>query len=306
MQQDNLKPAPPIQIGTEDRFCYTISDECVMCGKCISECPVGAIREQDGRFVIHAETCIDCGTCSAVCPTGAAYRVSYIRNSISATEIDMEKCYFNPGCAARLYKEDIAMRMLKLLQDQFGSVKLHDICCRHTPKVPAGTTIISNCAGCDRRFRSLYQGVNSISFWEVIDQLELPDLPDYGGMKMSVHDSCGYRHKPQVHKAVRNLLRRMNIEIVETQFHGTESICCGDNFYGHVSNEQVEKRIQMRADQFPCKDVVVYCIGCDRAMGEAGLTPHYLADLLFGKNPQRNADTLDEYHQKLDEYIRSH
>lgn len=80
-----------------------------------------------------------------------------------------------------------------------------------------------------------------------IDGINIPDLPDYGGITMSVHDSCGYRHKPRVHKAVRNLVRRMNINIAEAQFHGTESICCGDNFYGYVPNGEVEKRIMMRA-----------------------------------------------------------
>jgi len=33
---------------------------------------------------------------------------------------------------------------------------------------------------------------------------------------MSVHDPCPAREKPQVHQAVRNLLEKMNIEVVET------------------------------------------------------------------------------------------
>ncbi|HIQ58769.1 MAG TPA: 4Fe-4S binding protein [Candidatus Merdivicinus intestinavium] len=50
---------------------YVISDECISCGACASECPVEAISEGDGKYVIDAATCIDCGNCSNVCPVGA-------------------------------------------------------------------------------------------------------------------------------------------------------------------------------------------------------------------------------------------
>lgn len=50
---------------------YVISDECVSCGTCESECPVGAIVEGDGKYEINADECVDCGTCAASCPTDA-------------------------------------------------------------------------------------------------------------------------------------------------------------------------------------------------------------------------------------------
>ena len=48
-----------------------ISDECVMCGTCVENCPVDAISEGDGKYVIDADTCVDCGSCEDACPTGA-------------------------------------------------------------------------------------------------------------------------------------------------------------------------------------------------------------------------------------------
>ena len=48
-----------------------ISDECVSCGTCVSECPVDAISEGDGKYEIDASTCVDCGACEEACPTGA-------------------------------------------------------------------------------------------------------------------------------------------------------------------------------------------------------------------------------------------
>ncbi len=45
---------------------YKISDDCISCGACAGECPVGAISEGDGKY-----TCISCGACASVCPVGA-------------------------------------------------------------------------------------------------------------------------------------------------------------------------------------------------------------------------------------------
>ena len=50
---------------------YKITDDCIACGACEAECPVGAISEQDGKMVIDADACLECGACAGVCPVGA-------------------------------------------------------------------------------------------------------------------------------------------------------------------------------------------------------------------------------------------
>lgn len=50
---------------------HVISDECVSCGACEAECPVGAISQGSEHYEIDADACVDCGACAAQCPTGA-------------------------------------------------------------------------------------------------------------------------------------------------------------------------------------------------------------------------------------------
>ena len=49
---------------------YVISDECVACGTCIDERPVGANSEGD-KYSINPDECTECGTCADACPSGA-------------------------------------------------------------------------------------------------------------------------------------------------------------------------------------------------------------------------------------------
>ncbi|APM41087.1 DUF362 domain-containing protein [Clostridium kluyveri] len=50
---------------------YKITDACMNCGACASECPVECISQGDTQFLIDDGTCIDCGSCASVCPVGA-------------------------------------------------------------------------------------------------------------------------------------------------------------------------------------------------------------------------------------------
>ncbi len=49
---------------------YNITNECIACGACESECPVSCISAGD-IYTIDSDSCIDCGACAGVCPVDA-------------------------------------------------------------------------------------------------------------------------------------------------------------------------------------------------------------------------------------------
>jgi len=57
-------------ISKQKIMAYKILDNCVACGSCIDECPVGAISE-GSIYSINADNCVSCGTCASVCPNDA-------------------------------------------------------------------------------------------------------------------------------------------------------------------------------------------------------------------------------------------
>ncbi len=50
---------------------YRIADECISCGACAEDCPVGAISEGEDTYVIDPDVCIECGACASTCPNEA-------------------------------------------------------------------------------------------------------------------------------------------------------------------------------------------------------------------------------------------
>lgn len=52
---------------------YLVTDACVRCKytDCVEVCPVDCFYEGENMLVIHPDECIDCGVCEPECPVGA-------------------------------------------------------------------------------------------------------------------------------------------------------------------------------------------------------------------------------------------
>jgi ferredoxin len=56
---------------------YMITEDCIACGACLSECPNDAISEGDTAYIINPKKCTECvgffkeSQCALVCPVAA-------------------------------------------------------------------------------------------------------------------------------------------------------------------------------------------------------------------------------------------
>ena len=213
---------------------------------------------------------------------------------------------YAPGCALMLYKPHLAERVLAHLNANDAVVASLLTCCRHESNLEPGSVVINTCAGCDRRYRELYEGVSTISLWEVLATSDTFDFPDYHGAEMAIHDACPTRTEERVHVAVRTLLDRMNIVVVEPKSTRTHAVCCGDSFLGELPVDRVKDLMAKRADSMPREDVVVYCVSCVKAMHIGGKRPRYLVDLLFAEDTTPDVFEPTAWHALLDEFIATH
>lgn len=216
---------------------------------------------------------------------------------------------FSPGCALFLYKPGLARKLWEALKNEpgFTDVPLYDRCCHHKPEsLPPGTRVINVCSGCDRRYRSLYDGISTKSLWEVLAGSEIFPFPDYGGAEISIHDTCPTRTQERVTSAVRTLLGRMGLKVVEPADTKEKGVCCGDSFYKAIPTPEVMELMKKRASAMPCDEVAVYCVSCVKSFYNGGKKPRYIADLLFGENTIPGETDPDIWHARLDRFIETH
>ncbi len=216
------------------------------------------------------------------------------------------KRLFAPGCALILYKPLLVEKVEAALAAEFGPVERLTTCCRNIPALEPGTEVINICPGCDRRYRQNSTDASTVSLWEVLARSGSFAFPDHRGKVMSIIDACPTRDQPRVHEAVRELLRKMNVDLREPKHTRTHGICCGDSAFGEVPTAKVKKMMKKRASEMPADEVVVYCVSCSKSMFIGGKRPRYLVDLLFGEETLPGTLEPDDWHAELDVFIAAH
>ena len=213
---------------------------------------------------------------------------------------------FFPGCALMLYKPELAENVHNILKTIYGNIEMHLDCCRHEPKFKQKTNIINICPGCDKRYKKDYEQTTTKSLWEIIAEIDNFPFPDYKGKTMTILDACPTRSDDKIHNAIRYLLNKMNIGIIEPDKTRKKSKCCGDTFYGKLPVSKVKDMMKARANEMPVTDVVVYCVSCTKSMFIGGKQPRYLVDLLFNEKTIKKTIEPDIWHNELDEFISKH
>ena len=213
------------------------------------------------------------------------------------------KRVFAPGCALMIYKPHLAEKLHGILAGNIGPMDMSLTCCRQIPPLLPGTEVINICPGCDRRYRENYRDASTVSLWELLAAGAFFPFPDYGGREMTIIDACPTRDQPRVHEAVRALVRKMNITLVEPKRTRTGSTCCGDSGWGTIPTEQVIGMMKKKAAEMPVDDIIVYCVSCSKSMFIGGKSPRYLVDLLFGEETLPKTYEPDAWHRQLDDFI---
>ena len=210
--------------------------------------------------------------------------------------------YFFPSCKASAQFKQASKAARAYVKEKLGIDPIG--CCRpnHTKLTPDDLAVIvcNNCAliieeNTDAEFEFL---------WEVIDQDPDFPFPDYQGEKMTVQDCWIAFDKPQAHDAVRSLMRKMNIEVVELEENRENSKFCGPNLCAPCTESNAELAHKRYVEEFPhmftpmdadeqvahfhshCEQIetdkaVCYCKFCVDGINMGGKTGVHLLELLF-------------------------
>ncbi|MBX4270059.1 hypothetical protein [Clostridium estertheticum] len=175
-------------------------------------------------------------------------------------------------------------------------------------KIPAykefkpGDVMVSICHNCSAIFEESKPEIPVKSLWELLLEDSKFPFADYGHEKMTVQDCWRSRDKHKEQNAVRALLKKMNIDVVELPDEKKDF--CGvslyqpapprnlklapnrfvtnaaEKFLPHTEEESLAL-MQEYCKKIPTEKVVAYCHYCVKGLRIGGKDTIHLASLLF-------------------------
>ena len=164
--------------------------------------------------------------------------------------------------------------------------------------------VYSLCHNCNNIIEEMHSGIHVRSLWELLDADDRFQFPNYHGLKATVQDCWRSRDRTGEQDAVRSLLRKMNIGIVEAGKNREDTDFCGVSLYrpqpprnpklapkhylenatglflSHTPEEQAEI-MQTYCSGFTTKTIICYCHYCLEGLLMGRVDGRHLAHLLF-------------------------
>lgn len=218
------------------------------------------------------------------------------------------KYLYAPGCALMCYKPALSEKLKQVVTERYGETDDLLSCCFNAAHSGADdeVCILTPCTTCHQNYQKRYPNGKVVWFLEELAESDTFDFPDYGGMEMSIQDTCSARSDERYLNTVRWLLERMNIRLVEPKATGKSAKCCGQVFYAKLPIDKVENYMKKRAGEMPVTDVVVYCASCIQAMSVGGRRPRYLLDLLFNEPTEVVGNGVVSWNNSLKKFRETH
>lgn len=211
--------------------------------------------------------------------------------------------FFLPGCNIKArYKRE--SEKLKEYLEQREHAEIAGCCktfCHEADRRDSAIVICNNCAAIMEESSQ----IEKIEFvWEIIDRDSDFPFPDYHGEKMTIQDCWRACEKRKVQDAIRSLMKKMNIRIVEldenyekTKFCGADLLepCTeiekklapqryavnGAKMYKPLSIPEQDEYLQNHCRQITTEKVVCYCTSCVEGINRGGKQGVHLLELLF-------------------------
>lgn len=196
----------------------------------------------------------------------------------------MDNIYF-PSCNFAKASPQAAKKLrerLKALMPVAG-------CCRVDPKeYPPGSQGLYVCQACRETLESRFPQLIPKNLFVWLDQEEPFPFPDYRGLTVSIQDCWRDREHPEIHQAVRSLLKKMGIQAREIPENRENADSCGDLHFppriqGLASPKEDPALIFAgQLEKHKGLPVLCYCNRCKAGIETAGGQGIHLLELVMG------------------------
>ncbi|MDE6589890.1 MAG: hypothetical protein K2K53_06020 [Oscillospiraceae bacterium] len=211
----------------------------------------------------------------------------------------MSTLYF-PSCRYKALSPENSQKLQSYLKKRFGMETIG--CCSVDGGKPTGEdTAVFNCPTCAVTIEEAAPAAKRVSVYEYLAADESFPWPDYKGEKMTIQDCWRTAEERKMQEAIRVMLRKMNIDVVELENNYEKSDFCGVSLYWSNKNrsvklaqrlatdsrfsplseeEQQEKMKDHAAKNYKTPKVICYCKACMNGVQMGGHEPIHVLDLV--------------------------
>jgi len=288
----------------EDLDRSSVAYACSQCRLCSAVCPVGL--DPAALFRTMRVALVDAGKIDL---KPFAPILAYERRGISprysfyGLPLDCDTVFF-PGCTLSGTRSRLVERLFDALRNSIPGLGLVLDCCAR-PSHDLGREdffhcvfgemvgyltaqgvgrVLVACPNCYRTFRQHAVGMAVETVYERLSsQATFPAPAESARVQVGVHDPCALRFEPVVQDAVRTLLRRSGMDVLEMAHNRARTFCCGEGgSAGFVAPDLSQRWATLRKSEAKDLRLATYCAGCANRLGGPRRTAHVL-DLLFDR-----------------------
>lgn len=148
-------------------------------------------------------------------------------------------------------------------------------------------TVLVACPNCHKVFSEYGPDFETRTVYEFINETTLPETGQVPGT-VTVHDPCVARFNDSAQTAVRELIDKRGLQIVEGKHAKQTTLCCGEGgAVSCITPDLAKAWTEKRIAEAEGRQIVTYCAGCSKTLGAHGSSSHIL-DLVF--EPQATID----------------
>ena len=239
-------------------------------------------------------------------------------NKIGKKNKPTPKSVFFPGCSLPAYSPGLVLKAYQYLQNKIPGIGIVLNCCgkpsrdlgdkNRFQKIFERTLkefsrfgieeVVVACINCHKMYRE-NSDIKLRTIYEIMAEKGLPESISGEGKKITIHDSCPARYRPEIRSAARQIASRMNFSIGEMQFKNEVTQCCGAGGCSPLGNTALaDRHTKTRANQAKSQ-IVSYCAHCRERFSTYGPSLHIL-DLIFGASYNKHTE---EYHDSWKNWL---
>lgn len=158
--------------------------------------------------------------------------------------------------------------------------------------------IITACPSCSRELYS-FGDHEVLGIWDVLLELGLPDGAHALERPAALHDSCGARGDEKTQQAIRTLAGKLGCSIIETDYSGDRSPCCGYGGLTSYANREVAAEMTEKCLERSDAPYISYCMACRDRFARQGRESRHILELCYGTDAGSPPDISEKRKNRL-------